>query len=180
MKIYLVRHGEIDKNNINKPIDKRRNYQLNELGVFQANELKNKIKDIKFDVCITSPLIRAWSTAMILVGDRVEIKQDPRIMERYLGEFEVVDDSFKKDYDKYYDYNLNTNEKDVEPIQDLYSRCSDFLNYLKANYPDDSTILIVTHYGIIKTMHHILNKTKLDGVLEEIKVENCSIREYEI
>ena len=40
--------------------------------------------------------------------------------------------------------------------------------------------MIVAHYGIIKTMHNIINKNKLDGVLEEIRIENCCFREYEI
>ena len=181
MKIYLVRHGEIDKDNINSPVEKRINYHLNQLGIMQANELKNKIKDIKFDMCFTSPLIRAWSTAIIIVGDRVEIRPDSRIMERYLGEFEDGNDreSYIKQLDKYYDYTLNSNDRNVEPIQDLFTRCSDFLKYLKENYSDDSKILIVSHYGIIKTLHNILKKNKLDGVLEEIKIENCCFREYD-
>ena len=103
MKVYLVRHGEIDKDNLNSPLEKRRNYHLNQIGIMQANELKNKIKDMNFDYCFTSPLIRAWSTAMIIVGDRIEIRPDPRLIERYLGEYEESDDEFKIDYTKYYD-----------------------------------------------------------------------------
>ena len=181
MKVYLVRHGEIDKDNYNNPLEKRRNYHLNQLGIMQANELKNKIKDMNFDYCFTSPLIRAWSTAMIIVGDRIEIKPDTRLIERYLGEYEENDDiSFKEEYNKYNNYMLNSNERNVEPIQDLYTRCNDFINYLKENFDDDSKIIIVAHYGIIKTMHNIINKNKLDGILEEIKIENCCFREYEI
>ena len=179
MKIYLVRHGEIDKNREHVIVGQSENYQLNENGVRQANMLKMKISNIKFDACFTSPLIRAWSTAMILVGDRVEIKSDPRIMERYLGELEGKELELY-DIDKYYDYKLNSNDKKVEPIQDLYTRCNDFINYLKDNYPKDSNILVVTHYGIVKTMHHILSNSKLDGILSEIKVENCCFRQYEI
>ena len=182
MKIYLVRHGEIDKDNLNSPVEKRTNYHLNQLGIMQANDLKNKIKDMNFDVCFTSPLIRAWSTAMIIVGDRVEIKPDSRIMERYLGEYEDdnVRDSYIEHINEYYDYKLNSNNRNVEPIQDLYTRCSDFLKYLKDNYSDDSKIVIVSHYGVIKTIHNIIKKNNLDGILEEIKIENCCFREYDM
>ena len=182
MKIYLVRHGEVDQDTDFNRYEKRRNYQLNNLGVMQANNLKNKIKDMNFDACFTSPLLRAWSTAIIIVGDRIEIKEDSRLMERYLGEYEdgTQSERFKDNLDKYYDYKLNSSDHNVEPIQDLYKRCNDFLSYLKDNYSDDSKILIVSHHGIIKTMHNIINKNKLDGILEEIKIENCSIREYDI
>lgn len=76
MRIYLVRHGETDANKDKIMQGQSQNLQLNQNGVMQATNLKNKLKDIKFDVCFTSPLIRAWSTAMVIVGDRVEIKEE--------------------------------------------------------------------------------------------------------
>lgn len=81
MKIYLVRHGETDANKRyyartkSKFTVKRNRYR-------QATNLKNKLVSVPFTVCFTSPLIRAWSTAMIIVGDRVEIKEDDRLIER--------------------------------------------------------------------------------------------------
>lgn len=179
MKLYLVRHGKTDANKNNILSGQKENVQLSEEGIRQANALKLKISNIKFDACFTSPLIRAWSTAMILVGDKVEIKSDPRIMERYLGELEGKEFEIY-DKDKYENYSLNSSDNDVEPIQDLYTRCNDFLNYLKENFDKDSKILIVAHYGIVKTFDYIINNKKLDGILPDIKIENCCFREYEI
>lgn len=179
MKIYLVRHGETEGNNSGLVNGQAGNYQLNQMGVMQANALKNKLKDINFTVCFTSPLIRAWSTAIILVGDRVEIKEDARIMERYLGELEGKDKELY-DIDKYNDYKLNSNDNGVEPIQDLFTRCNSFLDYLKENYNDDDTILVVSHYGCIRTMHHILEKTDHNKISDDIKIENCFCRCYEL
>ena len=179
MKLYVVRHGKTNANSNNILTGQKENVQLNEEGVQQANILKLKLSNIKFDVCFTSPLIRAWSTAIILVGDRVEIKDDPRIMERYLGELEGKEFEIY-DKNKYEDYTLNSNESDVEPIQDLYTRCTSFINYLKENYDKDSKILIVTHFGIVKTLDYILNNKKLEGFIPDIKVENCCLKEYDI
>ena len=144
MKIYLVRHAETDANKNKVMQGQTQNLQLNENGIRQATNLKNKLKDIKFNVCFTSPMIRTWSTAMILVGDRVEIKEDKRLIERYLGNLEGKD---RKTYDasKYWDYTLNSNDDDVEKIQDVFNRCQSFINDLKERgihitlvYYDDS------------------------------------------
>lgn len=179
MKIYLVRHGETDANKDKIMQGQSQNLQLNQNGVMQATNLKNKLKDIKFDVCFTSPLIRAWSTAMVIAGDRVEIKEDKRLIERYLGNLENKD---RKLYDvnKYWDYNLNSNDEDVEPIQDIFKRCNSFVEDLKKNYHDDDIILVVSHGAITRCLHHILMKSNLKKNLLDFKVGNCYCREYNL
>ena len=161
MKIYLVRHGETDANKDKIMQGQSQNLQLNQNGVMQATNLKNKLKDIKFDICFTSPLIRAWSTAMIIAGERVEIKEDKRLIERHLGNLENKN---RKLYDvnKYWDYNLNSNDEDVEPIQDIFKRCNNFVDDLKKNYQDDAIILIVSHGAITRCLHHILINSDLN------------------
>jgi len=179
MIIYLVRHGETDANKNKVMQGRSQNLQLNENGIRQATNLKNKLKDIKFDVCFTSPLIRAWSTAMILVGDRVEIKEDERIIERYLGNIEGKDVSFYNSK-KYWDYNLNSDEEDVEKIQDIFKRCNSFIDNLKKNYNEDDTILVVSHGAVTRCLHHILKKSDVNKNLLNFKIENCYCEEYEL
>ena len=178
MKIYLVRHGETDANKNKIMQGQSQNLQLNENGIRQATALKNKLKDVNFDICFTSPLIRAWSTAMIIVGDRVKIKEDKRLIERYLGNIEGKDRS-KYDVSKYWDYFLNSNDEEVEPIQDIFKRCNRFMDDLKENYNDNSTVLIVSHGAVTRCLHHILKKSNLNENLLDFKIENCYCREYE-
>ncbi len=179
MKIYLVRHGETDANKNKIMQGRSQNLQLNETGRKQALSLKNKIKDIKFTVCFTSPLIRAWSTAIILVGDSVEIKEDIRLIERDLGNLE---EKSRKEYSvqKYWDYDLNSNDEMVEPIQDIFKRCSSFLEDLQKNYQKDDKILIVSHGAVTRCLHHLLLKTDLTKNLVDFKIENCYYKEYEL
>lgn len=179
MIIYLVRHGETDANKNKIMQGRTENLQLNENGIRQATNLKNKLKDVKFDICFTSPLIRAWSTAMILVGDRVEIKEDERLIERYLGTLENKD---RKLYDvsKYWDYDLNSNDNEVEPIKEIFERCNNFINYLKENYDDNTTILIVSHSAITRCLHHIIKRSNLNKNLLDFKIENCYCNKYEL
>ena len=128
MKITLVRHGETDYNRDGKMQGRTNNY-LNDEGRRQCKKLRTKLDDKHFDVCYMSPLLRTVETAIILIGDRVMTVTDPRIIERDLGDFENKDYSLF-DHKKYWDYKLNINENGVEPIQDVFSRCKDFLNYI--------------------------------------------------
>lgn len=179
MKIYLVRHGETDANKDKIMQGQKQNLQLNETGVRQATTLKNKLNNIKFNACFTSPLIRAWSTAMILVGDRVEIKEDNRLIERYLGNIEGKNRS-NYDASKYWDYKLNSNDEEVEPIQDIFNRCNNFIGDLKEKYNDDDTILVVSHGAVTRCLHHILKNTDLSNNLLNFKIENCYCEKYEL
>ena len=179
MKTYLVRHGETDANKDKIMQGQSQNLQLNQNGVMQATNLKNKLKDIKFDVCFTSPLIRAWSTAMIIAGERVEIKEDKRLIERYLGNLENKN---RKLYDvnKYWNYEWNSNDEDVEPIQDIFKRCNSFIKDIKNSYDNDSIILIVSHGAITRCLHHILMNSDLSKNLVNFKIENCYCKEYQL
>lgn len=176
MTIYLVRHGETDANKDGILQGQNGNLQLNRNGVRQAIMLKNKLSTVKFDYCFTSPLIRAWSTAIIIAGDKVEIKEDRRLIERYLGEFEGKN---KKLYDskKYWDYNLNSNDNSVETVQDIFKRCNDFLNDIK-KLNKDSTILIVSHGATTRCLHHLLMQTNINNNLVDFKIKNCYCKDY--
>lgn len=178
MKIYLVRHGETDYNKDGIMQGQKMNIDLNDSGVRQAVKLKNKLKNVDFDMCFTSPLIRSWSTAMIIVGDRTFINADTRLLERSLGEFEGKDKNLY-DLKKYWDYFLNSNDNGVEPIQELFKRCMEFVNYIKENY-DDKTILVVSHSAITRCLHHILLNTDLKTDLLNFKVDNCYCEEYNL
>lgn len=177
MKITLVRHGETDWNSKNK-LQGRENAELNDKGRRQCKALRDKIKDNKYDVCYMSPLLRTVETAMILIGDRVEMIPDKRLIERDLGNLEGVDRS-KYNQKLYWDYKLNCSTDGVEAIQDVFKRCNDFISYIKEKYDEDASILVVTHATPYRAIHHILNNTDLNGKIDILNVVNCSIEEIE-
>ena len=179
MKLYLVRHGETDYNKARIIQGRLINENINNIGIMQANELKNKIKDVKFNMCYTSPLIRAWSTAMIIVGDKVEIRKDDRIIERYLGDLEGKN-RLEYDLTKYWDYDLNSNEYNVETIKDMLNRCESFINTLKENYDEEDNILIVTHNAVIKALLNILKNKDYPNNMELYHVGNCFVECVEV
>ena len=78
--IYIVRHGETDWNVLGK-LQGSKDIPLNEKGIEQAKELREILKDVKFDIVFASPLQRTLKTAEIICDN--EIIKDERIIERY-------------------------------------------------------------------------------------------------
>ena len=177
MKITLVRHGQTE-NNYNEICQGSSNILLNDTGRRQCQKLRDKIKDKKYDVCYVSPLVRAVETAMILIGDRVQMIPERRIVDRHLGELEGKDRSLY-DAEKYWDYNLNSDELGVEPIQDIFKRCNEFLNYIMEKHKDES-VLIVAHAATIRAIRHILLKSDLSKKLLLRDIDNCYFEEIEV
>lgn len=73
----------------------------------QARKLKEIFKEIKFDVVITSPLVRAIETANEITD--IEMITDERIIERSNGELES---KLKSEITEDIDFN-NQNEKNI-------------------------------------------------------------------
>ena len=170
MQITLVRHGQTDYNNA-KILQGVSNIPLNDTGRKQATTLKQRLKDTNFDICFSSPLIRAMETAMILVGDRVEIIRDNRLIERNLGQLEGKDVSLYNSK-KYWDYNFNSNDLDVESIQTIFKRCEEFLSYISEKYKDKS-VLVVSHGAVTRALYHIISNTSKNSNMLKLKVDNC-------
>ena len=88
MLIYVIRHGEYllecPAETAGPP-----GADLDEKGVRLAEITGEALKDVPFDICYTSPLIRARHTAEILLkGREIPIILEPRIMEIGFGEWE--------------------------------------------------------------------------------------------
>ncbi len=175
MKITLIRHGQTESNYL-EICQGATNNLLNDTGRRQAQKLREKIKNKHYDVCYVSPLVRAVETAMILIGDRVPMIVDKRLIDRNLGELEGKPRSLY-DYKKYWDYNLNCSDLGVEPVQDIFKRCQDFLdNVLK----DDKEMLIVAHSSTLRAIRHILLKSDLNKDLCLREIGNCYYEEIEV
>ena len=177
MKITLVRHAQTE-NNFMRKMQGRSNELLNDTGRRQVLMLKMKLDSKKYDKCYSSPLIRCMETALVLVGDRVEIIRDDRLIEREIGFYEGRNADEYNAY-KYWDYDLNKNDNGVEAIQDLFKRCEDFLSDIKSKYKNES-IIIVTHSAVYRALRHLILNHELSGKMLDGRIENCSFEEFEI
>ena len=61
-----------------------------------AEAAREEYRDVHFDVCFCSPLIRARETADILLqGRNIPVITDDRLMEMSFGSFEGIENSFQ-------------------------------------------------------------------------------------
>ena len=176
MRIGLIRHGQTECN-YEGIIQGRENEELNDSGRRQCKKLKEKIKDINYNYCYMSPMLRTVETAIIVIGDRIETIPDKRLIERDMGELTKKP---RDEYDtkKYWDYNLNSGDLGVEKVQDIFERCRDFLRYIFEKHQGQD-ILIVSHSAIIRAIRHILLGTDVNGNLL-YPIGNCYYEEIEI
>ena len=174
MKIYLVRHGECDSNL--KKIYNYRHEGLNDRGVEQANILKEKIKNIRFDTIYSSPLLRAQQTAEILNINDIQIIYDERLREREHGSLEGKSIEVT-DREEYWNYNTNIRYGTEERIPELFNRVKEFLNELKDKKYEN--VLIVAHSGVSKAFSAYFEGIN-DGRFLNRGLKNCEIKEYEL
>ena len=148
--LYIIRHGKTDWNAAFK-LQGRTDIQLNEEGREMALKAAEEAKDIHFDICFSSPLLRAKETAQIILNDReIPIVCDNRLMEMCFGEYEGIERSFDiKDCPINLLFKDPVNyvaDKGAESFEELFKRTGDFLE--KKIYPllkEGKDILIVGH-----------------------------------
>lgn len=88
MEIYVFRHGETLWNK-DKRLQGSADVELNEKGRELARIRAGELEGLAVDAIYSSPLKRAYETAVILAGDRkLEVQTDPRIRELSFGSFE--------------------------------------------------------------------------------------------
>ena len=174
MKVYIVRHGQVPHNALKQynTIDE----DLNELGIKQAEKLRDKIKDMDFDIIISSPLIRTKHTANIININNNTIIFDDRIKERSCGDLsgkplEVTN------REEYWNYNTTLQYGSSENIQEFFKRVYAFLDELKTK--DYNNTLIVAHSGVSKAFSGYFEGIQ-DGKFLHRGLKNCEIKEYEL
>lgn len=173
MRIFLVRHGQTDWN-VKKLMQGRTDIQLNDTGIAQALDVKEKLKNKNIDICFSSPLSRAFLTAKIITD--LDIILDERLIERDAGNLEGKDSKLYKTIN-YYDFKSNSNEYGVENVKNLFARATNFLNEIKEKYYD-KTILIVSHGATIRALHFVIKGYDENTDFLELNVPNCCVFEY--
>ncbi|WP_125153208.1 alpha-ribazole phosphatase [Clostridium rectalis] len=165
MNIFLLRHGETE-HNMKKLYYGKLDALLNEQGIKQAEIVKERLKNIRFNAVYTSEMKRAVDTAKIVLKDKkYKIIKDSRINEMDLGIFEGKS---YKEIEKLYPEewkNWCENWKEFAPPKgesfiQFYGRIKSFFeDILKLK---EENILIVTHGGVIKNIYSYIMEENLD------------------
>jgi len=114
---------------------------LSDLGVKQSIDLKDKIRDKKFDVVFCSDLKRAVDSAKLTFEGIALIIPDARLRECNYGKYTGQPSSIVEPMQEKM---ITEKFPDGESYEDVKTRISDFLQFLKNNY-DEKSVAIVAH-----------------------------------
>ena len=176
MELYVIRHGRVPSNDLGI-ISDRNDEELTDIGIKQANSVRNKLKDVCFDAIYSSNVKRAIQTAEIVNCQGLDIILDERLAEREPG---GLVGKKRKDIDKalWNSLVIDRTPEGAETLKLGLHRTKSFLEEIHYKYYKDEKILIVTHNFICKCIwileNNIVDEEKISSFIQE----NDEIRKY--
>ena len=163
-KIWFVRHAQSEYNKEHL-FTGWHDPQLTEKGMGAALDLKQELSNVVFDYVFSSPLQRAMTTAVSIVGDYIDITYDERLKERSYGDWSGLNKSdvrAKIGDDAFYSARRgwSTSPPNGESLEDVSSRVSSFLETL----PLSGNLLIVSHGNTIRAISVLLGINKKEDI----------------
>ena len=177
--LYIIRHGKTDWNALHK-LQGKTDIPLNETGIEMARQAHERYKDVHFDICYCSPLIRARQTAdLLLEGRDVPIVIDNRLEEMGFGIYEGEQEVFEKPECPVRELFFNpAGYKAVggaESLEDLIKRTGEFLNEVAIPLVNEGKdVLIVGHGAMNSAIVGQIRHKPLEKFWEE-GIENCKL-----
>ena len=174
MRIYIVRHGETEANKQGY-VQGWTDVPLNENGRILAELTGRGMKDIRFDHCFSSPLIRAKETAEIILresGNSVSVSFDDRIKEMNFGSFEGISVRDEQVAHFLKDPVVDFKIPGGESIQEVMKRTQEFLKEFIAK-DDGKTYLVSTHGCALRAMLNFLYDNPEDYWHKHIPYNCC-------
>ncbi|MCI8555835.1 MAG: histidine phosphatase family protein [Clostridia bacterium] len=175
--IYFVRHGQTDDNANGNLLTGWSATPLNERGFAQARETAAALKDIKFDVCFCSPLLRTRQTLeeILKFHEGLSIIFDDRLKERDYGEITGKPASICK----FRRWNANDEIPfEMESIPKMYQRVSSFYDEILPK-TKGKNVLIVAHSGVGRLSYFYFNGKPEDNDYSNFQLDNAKVIEFE-
>lgn len=177
MKLYFARHGQTPSN---VGIDGRQratttDEPLTDIGIAQAKQLAEELKDVHFDAIISSQLQRALQTAKVVNQYHgLDIKVIEDLQEREAPTYVDIDT-----WNDLFDFDKLLTLEDTEPLPAFFDRVYQVLDELKVKYAD-KTILVVSHGGVHHALYAYANNLPRKGNVRISRLKNCEYRIYEL
>ena len=164
IELYIARHGQTEEN-VKRILQGQMPGHLTQEGIQQAEELREKLKDLHFDRIITSDLKRAVDTTRIIAephGGQYEL--EPLLRERDFG-IHTGGPYIKIS---------NALDPSAETMEQLSHRAADFLNGLTLTLPKEKeTILAVSHGLYLRVLQAVYHGVEVRTIE---KMENAEYR----
>ncbi len=176
--IYFVRHGQTDDNANGNLLTGWSATPLNSLGIEQVKQTALELKDIKFDICYCSPLVRTKQTLneIIKFHPNLKVVYDDRLKERDYGEITGKPASICK----FRRWNANDAIPfKMESIPEMFNRISNFYDDILPKTKGQN-VLIVAHSGVGRLTYFYFNGKPKDGDYSNFEIGNAKIMKIEI
>lgn len=156
-RIILVRHGETTWN-VEGRYQGQEDTPLSERGLKQGHLLAEGLRHIPIDLCIASPLQRAFQTCQFCAElHNLLVKTDERLMEINHGTWEgmLAKDIQTQDPETYHQWHTTPHlvrmPKGGETLEDVRKRVRQAFDDYVATYPNQ-TILVAAHDAVNKAI----------------------------
>lgn len=182
LDLYIIRHGETDWNKLRK-FQGQVDIELNERGRELARITGAALRDVKFDRIYSSPLKRAYETAMLIRGDReIPVITDDRLKEMSFGirEGESALKILADESDPFHYFfsrpDLYEAPEGGESMETLCSRAADFLkDKIEAEENRYGKVMIVAHGACNKAMMCHIRQHGIADFWKGNLQKNCSV-----
>lgn len=177
--LYMMRHGKTDWNVIHK-MQGRTDIPLNDEGRKMAKAAGRECRNIHFDICYCSPLIRARETAeLVLQGRDIPVIYDDRLMEMSFGIYEGKEYSLQTPDSPinvfFQDPAHYAAVKDGESFEELFARTGSFIQeVITPALKENKDVLIVGHGAMNSSIVCQIKGIPLDRFWEA-GIENCKL-----
>lgn len=177
-KLYLTRHGQTEWN-FQRRFQGHKGSPLTDQGIKEAENLRDRLKDVKFEAIYSSPLNRAYDTAQILKGDRdLRIVIDERIKEMGFGDWEgrkaeEVRENHPEMFDNLWNSPTKYQSEKGETYQQLYDRVIPAIEEIKKNH--QGNVLIVAHGIVLAIIMLYVKGRPLKDLWEDRVLPNTSL-----
>lgn len=164
MELILSRHGETLENQ-QHILQGQLPGTLSPLGIAQAEKLADMLQNETIDNIVSSDLSRSYNTALAVAKRHgITPHQTPLLREMDWGIYTG------KRLD---DVDWNNLPPSVESLEALFQRATDFINYLKKNFPGQR-VLAIGHGAFNRAIITYLNGKKATDMTKLPIMENTS------
>lgn len=182
MEIYIVRHGETVWNK-EKRLQGRTNIPLSSYGRELAEITGKALREVRFDRIYSSPLDRAYETALLIRGGRdIEIRKDERIIELNFGAYEgrTVDELQKNDSIAFRYFfsqpELYRPDEAGESLEQICARAADFMKTeIEPMENVWERVMIVAHGAMNKALMSYIKGHEIKDFWSGGLQKNCNV-----
>ena len=165
MNLYVMRHGTTVWNE--KGITQgRTNNRLSKSGIALTEDVARKLKEVPFDIILSSPLMRTVQTANIINKyHKVKVIKDENLIEINQGIF-TGRSKFSLSKEEQILKNERSKKAGMESYQECYERIKKFVKEIKDKY-NVQNVLVVTHNCTATFIENVVCNKKVNFCNDE-------------